>query len=387
MKKVAYFLSHPIQYQTPLLQKLNIIENIDLEVIYFTNHTIGGLDRQFGINVTWDIPLLNGYHYVFLKNYSKNPAVSGKFWGLINWGVFNYLIKNKPDIIIMHGWGYFSNILLLIIANILRVKVIMRAESPLKQEKNKGNLNSFIKKIIIKLCSKFVYIGKENKAFYKSLGVKEHQLFYAPYCVDNERFIETSKNYDARLNDIRTIYQIPSGNRIALFCGKFIDKKRPMDILEAYILNPLSNLSFVFVGTGKLEDEMKLFVKDHNLNNIHFSGFINQTELYKYYMSADFFILPSGYGETWGLVVNEAMIHSLPVIISDEVGCTADLVDENINGFSYTCGDLHELNKKMTYLSEIPKEQLKEMGRKSFEIIQRYSYNETLKGFEKAIFS
>ena len=166
-KKVTYFLSHPIQYQTPLLQKLNTVEKIDLQVIYFTDHTIGGLDRQFGINVTWDIPLLSGYNYIFLKNYAKNPAVSGKFWGLINWGVFNYLIKNKPDVIIMHGWGYFSNILLLILATILRTKVIMRAESPLKQEKDKGKLNTLLKKTIIKLCSSFVYLGKENKAFYK----------------------------------------------------------------------------------------------------------------------------------------------------------------------------------------------------------------------------
>src|SRR5690606_6185929 len=286
MKKVAYFLSHPIQYQTPLLQKLSTNENIDLQVIYFTDHTIGGLDRQFGINVTWDIPLLNGYNYIFLKNYAKNPAVSGKFWGLINWRIFNYLIKNKPDVIIMHGWGYFSNILLLILATILRIKVIMRAESPLKQEKNKGKLNTFIKKTIIKLCSFFVYIGKENKAFYKTLGVKEHQLLYAPYCVDNERFIETAKTFNRVTDDIRIKYQIPTKNRIALFCGKFINKKRPMDILEAYTLNSPVNLSFVFVGTGELEDKMRQFVNHHNLTNVYFTGFVNQTELYKYYMSA-----------------------------------------------------------------------------------------------------
>ncbi|MCW8896629.1 MAG: glycosyltransferase family 4 protein [Flavobacteriales bacterium] len=386
-KKVAYFLSHPIQYQTPLLQKLNTLENIDLQVIYFTDHTIGGLDRQFGINVTWDIPLLNGYNYIFLKNYAKKPAVSGKFWGLINWGIFNYLIKYKPDVIIMHGWGYFSNILLLTLATILRIKVIMRAESPLKQEKNKGKLNTLLKKTIIKLCYRFVYIGKENKAFYKSLGVKEHQLFYAPYCVDNKRFIETAKTFNRVTDDIRIKYQIPTKNRIALFCGKFITKKRPLDILEAYVLNPQQNLSFVFVGTGVLETKMKQLVKKYNLENVHFAGFVNQTELYKYYISADFFILPSGYGETWGLVVNEAMVHSLPVLISDEVGCTANLVHEGVNGFTYPYGNLKELNNKLTFFSEASNEKLKEMGENSFEIIQQYSYDETLIGFKKAIFS
>src|SRR5690606_3502346 len=165
------------------------------------------------------------------------------------------------------------------------------------------------------------------------------------------------------------------------------NKKRPMDILEAYTLNSPVNLSFVFVGTGELEDKMRQFVNHHNLTNVYFTGFVNQTELYKYYMSADFFLLPSGYGETWGLVVNEAMVHSLPVLISDEVGCTPDLVHEGRNGFTYPCGNIKELSNKLFYFSELPSEKLKEMGEKSFEIIQHYSYKETLKGFEKAIFS
>ena len=76
MKKVSYFLSHPIQYQTPLLQKIEKIKGIDLEVIYFTDHTINGLDKQFGRKIKWDIPLLEGYNYFFLKNFSRKLAVS-----------------------------------------------------------------------------------------------------------------------------------------------------------------------------------------------------------------------------------------------------------------------------------------------------------------------
>jgi len=385
MKKIAYFLSHPIQYQTPLFQKINKIKNIDFEVIYFTNHTLGGLDKQFGINVTWDIPLLNGYKYRFLKNYATTPAVSGKFWGLVNWGLIRYLIKNKPNIVVLHGWSYFSNILLLIVANILRIQIIMRAESPLIQELNKGKINKFLKYIILRQCDKFLYIGKENKAFYKSFGIKDKNLFYAPYCVDNTRFSEDISRFNKETDDIRIDLGIPKTNRIILFCGKFIEKKRPKDLLEAFKNIKDKNTSLVFVGTGHLEKDLKTFVAENNLKNIYFTGFVNQTELYRYYMSADVFVLPSGYGETWGLVVNEAMNYSLPLLISDQVGCVADLVKENINGYTFACGDIKQLTEKLNFFSELSDQKLILLGKKSFEIIQNYSYIEVLKGIRLAI--
>ncbi len=386
MKKVSYFLSHPIQYQTPLLQRLAKLEGMDLEVVYFTDHTIGGLDTQFGIEVKWDIPLLEGYQYRFLKNYARNPAVSGKFWGLINWGLVGYLIKQKPDTIIVHGWGYFSNIILLLVAKVLNIKIIMRAESPLKQESQKTSLNQSIKNIILLFPSRFLYIGQENKAFYESFGKSASQLFFAPYSVDNERFSAQKQKY-TESESIRAELNIPLGNRIGLFCGKFIEKKRPMDILKAYLDANEAHLSIVFIGTGHLELSLKDFVKEHQLKNIHFVGFINQTQLYRYYLSADFFILPSGSGETWGLVTNEAMNYELPLIISDMVGCTADLVIEGENGFTYPCGNTDVLSKKLKLLTNMPIDKLQKMGHKSEALVQKYSYNKTVEGIKRAIFN
>jgi glycosyltransferase involved in cell wall biosynthesis len=385
MKKIAYFLSHPIQYQTPLFQKFDKIKAIDFEVIYFTDHTLGGLDRQFGINISWDIPLLEGYKYQFLKNHARNPAVSGKFLGLINWGLIKYLIQSKPDIVVLHGWGYFSNILLLITANILNIKIIMRAESPLKQEIGKSKINHLFKKIILKLCNKFLYIGKENKAFFKSFGIKEKQLFYAPYCVDNSRFSKDISKFDKKNDDVRILLKIPEHFRIGLFCGKFINKKRPKDILEAFNKTQPKNLAIIFVGTGQLERELKAYVSNQKLENIFFVGFVNQTELYKYYMSADFFILPSGYGETWGLVVNEAMNYALPLLISDQVGSTADLVQEGINGYTYPCGDIAQLAKEFNTFSTLSDEGYRKLGKESYRIVKNYSFDEIMTGFKQAI--
>jgi glycosyltransferase involved in cell wall biosynthesis len=50
------------------------------------------------------------------------------------------------------------------------------------------------------------------------------------------------------------------------------------------------------------------------------------------YAAADLFVLPSKLHETWGLVVSEAMNFGLPVVVSDKVGCAADLVHPGRNG-------------------------------------------------------
>ena len=58
---------------------------------------------------------------------------------------------------------------------------------------------------------------------------------------------------------------------------------------------------------------------------VHFAGFKNQLELPPYYLAADLMVLPSRrQGETWGLVVNEALHAGLPCIVTDAVGCAVD---------------------------------------------------------------
>jgi len=381
MIKVTFFISHPIQYQTPLFKYLNDnLKDVNLEVAYFTKHTIGGLDKQFGENIVWDIPLLNGYNYTFLKNYSLKPAVAGSFFGLVNFGVVNYLLKRKPEFIILHGWSYFTHILVLIVAKLLRIKVVLRSESPVSAEKNKSKLNYLIKKRILGFCDRFLYIGKENKSFYKYMGINESKLFYTPYCVDNDRFLNTRVNFSGETDSIRLQFNIPLSNKLLLFCGKLIDKKRPLDIVKALEQLKRDDISLIYVGTGDLKYEIEEFIGIHKMSNIYFAGFVNQTELYKYYMSSDIFILPSTFGETWGLVVNEAMLHSLPLIVSDHVGSVADLVKQGVNGYSYACGNIDELKERIELLCCLNKKELKSLGAKSFDIIQNYSFKEVLRG-------
>ena len=66
-----------------------------------------------GQKIKWDIPLLNGYNYTFLKNYSNSKSLSNNFFDAINFKVITEIAKSKSDILIINGWSYFSNILVL----------------------------------------------------------------------------------------------------------------------------------------------------------------------------------------------------------------------------------------------------------------------------------
>jgi len=172
---------------------------------------------------------------------------------------------------------------------------------------------------------------------------------------------------------------------VILFTGKLIEKKHPFDLLKAYqrAANNSSKVALVFVGDGALRPELEKYAKEHNLKNVHFVGFKNQTELPKYYTLADIFILPSGLGETWGLVVNEAMCFGLPIIVSDLVGCGPDLVKYGENGYIFPVRDIKKLTEYLLDLIQNPQKR-KKFGKKSFEIIQNYSYEKGIEGILKA---
>jgi len=389
--KLAILASHPIQYQTPLFKKITENSQIDLMVYFNWDFGVGeeSFADEFGKKIKWDIPILEGYKYKFLKNFFLKP--SDIFFGQINLGIIKELVINNYDAVVVFGWNSFTNWLVFLTKFIHRTRIILQSESPLNQELLKSKWKIKIKKIILgwlfKHISAFLYIGEENKKFYQFYDIPEEKLFFAPYAVDNERFTAANKELRSKNYELRKKLGIGKNDIVILFVGKLIEKKRPMDILRAYgsiIHNSKFIIHLLFVGDGVLRSNLEKYVKENNLKNIHFTGFKNQTELPQYYALADIFVLPSGIGETWGLVVNEAMCFSLLVIVSDVVGCGQDLVRQNENGFVFLLGDINKLAERLKELAE-NKEKREQFGKKSFEIIQKYSYKKDIEGILKAL--
>ena len=390
--KFAILTSHPIQYQIPLFQELAKNSKIDLTVYFCwkAGSQKEYYDKQFGRKIVWDLSLLDGYNYKFLNNFSLRS--SSDFWGQINPGIIVELIKNHPDALLVYGWNSFTNWLVFTASFIRKITVFLHSENPLNQELLKSKWKIKIKKIILgalfKFISAFLYIGEENKKFYQYYGVPEEKLFFVPYAVDNSRFIAVNKELRIKNYELRKKAGIGKSDVVILFVGKLIEKKRPMDLLKAYHQLIIHNSKFIihllFVGDGALRSELENYIKEHNLKNVHFTGFKNQTELPKYYAMADIFVLPSGVGETWGLVVNEAMCFSLPVIISDIVGCGKDLVKNEKNGYIFPVGDVKKIAEHLADLIKNPKRR-KLFGEKSLNIIKNYNHDRDIDGILKTL--
>lgn len=376
--RIIFFLSHPIQYVSPLLRELG--KRTDLNVYYYGGESAVNDDKGFGQKVTWDIPLLNGYSYQFLKNNSRSVGMNTRFFDAINWSIFNIIRKSQDEVIILNGWAYISDWFVMLAAKLFGKKVWMRAEMPWNQElmkpkSFKRSIKFFFFKYIIFhfFVDKFLYIGSQNKLYYSMHGIKEEKLIHAPYSVDNERFqLQKTDGIQARNK-----WRIDVDRIVILYSGKLIDKKRPLDLLKAFELLHSTNAVLFYMGDGPLRNNLEQYIQKNNIQNVIISGFINQSEIASIYSMADLFVMCSGIGETWGLSVNEAMNFELPVLVSSTCGSSFDLIEEGKNGFIFSEGDIITLSKKISSLVSDQKLRLL-MSKHSKEKISLFSHEVTI---------
>ena len=388
--KLSYYLSHPIQYFSPLLRSL--AEKTELSVYYFSDLSIkGSIDKGFGREVKWDIPLLQGYDSVFLKNYSRTQSMDNRFFDAVNPGVIASIRKDKAQVVLVNGWSYFSTILVIVAGRMMGRKIWLRAESPLNQELQKSSKVIRIKKILLgkllfkRLVHRFLYIGTENRDFYKYYGVPEEKLIYTPYAVNNDHFQGEARKYKDDLPALKIQLGISPEKKVVLFTGKFIAKKRPMDLVKAFEAIGMGDWQLVMVGDGELRPEMEAFIKERGMSNVSLTGFVNQGSISQYYAIADVFVMCSGVGETWGLSVNEAMNFSKPVIVSATCGCSTDLVSDGINGFVFPEGELAELQAALLKVMQSESDR-KRMGAASLDKINSFSIDAIVTNITKALY-
>jgi len=374
---LAILSTHPIQYQVPLWQALAKEGSVPFEVWYLSAHgTEPSYDRQFDKSFAWDLEILSGYPHRFLKVNSDANVSSFSKLRMVE-RLAPLFREKEVSALWVQGWNVLAYWQAVRQAHATGVPVWLRGESndlaitatwkrPLKQ---------LLLRQLFGRVSKFLYIGAANRRFYANYGVRPEQLSAAPYCVDNERFALQADSLRPGREDVRREWGIPDGAFCVLFAGKFIDKKRPFDLLHALKDARLAQqgrpLHLLFVGSGELgqplRDACQVVFDAEAGNHISaqvndsgtlpratFAGFLNQKEISEAYVAADCMVLPSDHRETWGLVVNEAMASGLPCLVSDACGCAEDLVAPISSQFLYPLGDTSALAGALLELMRRP---------------------------------
>lgn len=381
--KLAIFATHPIQYHIPWYQELSRRPGVDVKV-YFA--CIPGAEEQgtgFDVAFNWDIPLLEGYQWEVLTSKQKNNGLKG-FFSCRVLGLAKLLRWDRPDVVLLTGWQALPLLQVLLWCVLLGIPRIVRGESNgLKPRSRKVRL---IHSLLLRRYQGFLTIGKANRQFYTGYGVSEEKLFPCPYFVDNTRFFSQIKHGLPQREELREKWSIPQESTCFMYVGKLIKKKRIQDQLDALkiALKKNANLYLLVVGTGELMESAQQKVYADNLP-VSFVGFLNQTEITNAYGAADCLILSSDYDETWGLVVNEAMVCGLPAIVSDRAGCGPDLIEEGITGSLYPFGDTQALAARVLYMAE-NQERLLQMGKNAQRrVLQHYTVRKAVKGTLAAV--
>jgi glycosyltransferase involved in cell wall biosynthesis len=386
--RIAVLNSHPIQYFAPLYAYLNAAPDLDVTALYLSDVSLrGGRDAEFNQDVRWDLDLLAGYRSVFLGNAAQTREPGG-FWSLVAPQVWKEVRSGRYDVIWIHGHNYAANLIALMAAKTRGLPVMMRGDSHLGLPCH--GLKSIIRPPLMgalyQLCNRLLAVGSANADYYRAMGVPDNKIFVLPYSVDNERFVQAARLTREQRSDVRRRYNVPTEQPAVLYAAKFTRRKRPGDLLEAArrlksrIERPFT---LVMAGSGELEQDLRAFCAEHRLDNVAFTGFVNQSELPALYAASDVFVLPSEH-EPWGLAVNEAMCASLPIVVSREVGCVADLVENEINGYTPDAGDIEELAGALRRLLEDDALRQRQ-GQASLARIRQWGYPQCLDGMRSAL--
>lgn len=369
----------------PLFRELAGHPKIDLTVYFCSDYgVIEKMNPGFGVTFKWDIPLLGGYEYKFLKNFSPKPGL-GRFWSLLNFGIVREFHKQKCDAIFVHSYSYATHLLAILVSRSRGIPVLVPSEQNLlvKTSKLRMVLKESILPLLFRVVDGCMSIGKLNRQYYQYYGVPKERIFHMPYAVDNEWFFEQRDLYLYRRLEIKREIGLDANIKVILYVSKFLKRKRPMDLVQAFEDLNISNTALVMVGDGEEKSRCKAYVENRGIKDVYFLGFKNQTELPKFYAIADVFVLPSK-NEPWGLVVNEAMCFGLPIIVTDEVGAGYDLIRDGINGLSYQVGDIDKLKSGLQ--SILSNEGLRtRMGAMSIHIIKKWGLDEDLQAILRAL--
>jgi glycosyltransferase involved in cell wall biosynthesis len=365
------FATHPIQNHAPWFRAL-VAEGVDLMVFFSLLPDARQQAVGFGGAFSWDTPLLEGYDWVQLQQAKRDPAL-GSFRGLRNREVGRTLARHAPDVVVLTGWHALPLLQGVWAALLLGIPRVIRGDSnalrPRASWKSAGHRTLF------SLYDAFVGMGTANRALYEANGVPPERIFDGGHFVDDQFFLAEARREGHHREKWRSAWGVPPEACCLLFAGKLQEKKRPLDFIRA-VATAAARLSAgtihgLVAGSGDLEPQARDLAASLGAP-VTFTGFLNQGEIGRAYAAADALVLPSDFGETWGLVVNEGMLFGLPAVVSDRVGCGPDLVKDGETGFVFPFGDVAAVAACMERLASDRSGRMA-MGQRARERVLGYS--------------
>jgi glycosyltransferase involved in cell wall biosynthesis len=267
----------------------------------------------------------------------------------------------KPDAIAVPGWSSQMALALASWAVARGIPVIAMSETNPWDFKRKWT-TEFLKRRVFEYFTAGLCTSDGQAEYLHALGLPREAIFRGYNIVDNDyfrRMADAARN--APMPGAQDGAALPEATRDRYFLAsnRFIPKKNLALMLEAYASfrqgrgDDPADWPLVLLGDGDLRASLEQQRTVLGLDgHVHMPGFRQYDELPSYYGTAGCFVHASTV-EQWGLVVNEAMAASLPVIVSDRCGCASVLVRDGVNGFTFSPNDVGALTRAMKTIADM----------------------------------
>jgi glycosyltransferase involved in cell wall biosynthesis len=299
------------------------------------------------------------------------------------------LLQHKPAVIITSANESPQTLLSILVSKFRRIPVVLWSESWGASER--WLVSPWWKKLYRQMRAKWatpradavIVGGTRCLEYHRRLGVAENRIFFSPQSTIDHYSLAGPNEADqasrAGEHPINVLYF----SRIVRYKGLDV-------LLRAFaglvVSHPEAHL--LIVGEGPFRKDCERLRDDRRIPHVHFLGSVPNEEAWRYYQQADIFVLPcSGKGqpEAWGLVVNEALSMSLPVVTTEAVGCVPELVQQGRNGYVVAPDDAEALRQALQKLAE-DRPRREQMGKESRAIFEEFnSYEKEYRGFDAAI--
>jgi len=384
--RLAIVSTHPIQYHAPWFRGLAAHPDLDIHVYFCHKATPQEQARAgFGVEFDWDVDLLTGYPHSFLKNVA-NPSGHGRFGGFDTPEIGRIIRDGRYDAVLVNGWNYKSAWQAIWAAWQRGVKVFVRGDSHLHFHRSRPiRLTKLLAyRRFVPRFDACLAPGTWAREYFEHYGARPERTFFVPHVIDVARIETEAQRVRVQAARLRQKWGLCSDSIVFLFVGKFTQTKCPHDFVKAVhdaakIENRIVGL---MVGDGPLRAACEDFSRMHNAP-VSFAGFLNQSQIVQAYACSDVLVLPSA-GETWGMVVNEAMACGLPCLVSDRVGSGPDLISPGETGFTFPYGNVPALSASMLRIAGNPA-QLAAMGVNANCRLRRYSLQVAVEGVMQAL--
>ncbi len=383
--RVLAVATHPVQYMTPIFRRMAKHPSLDFQVAYCTlRGAENGHDPEFGANIQWDVPLLDGYSWTHVPNRGSGAE---SFFGLFNPGLWKHIRSGNYDAVLCFiGYVRATFWIACLASKSSKAAFLFGADATSLTPRDGRNWKIPIKKVfwprLFRLADQVIVPSSDGRDFMCSLGIQRDQISLMGDCVDNDWWIQQSKQVDRAA--VRASWGVSPNETVIVFSGKLQQWKRPLDLLRAFAKASLSNTLLLFAGTGPLLPQLESEAASLGVaSRVRFLGFVNQSRLPAVYTAADLLILPSEF-EPFGLVVNEAMCCGCAAAASDRAGAARDLVAPVSPEFVFRCGDIDALAELMKKAAADPA-RLSDLGRAAFTNVQAWSPERNIAAAVEAI--